>query len=487
MTREAEVRGAVRQLAARLLEVDEAELDDAGDWEAGLGGDSLQRLELLSLVEDRFGIRFSVEAGAAMSTIDAVVVGTLAQLGAANGGPRRVVVTGLGVVSPLGLGVEVFWDGLIEGRVATRSLRRLDTRGLLSDQGGEVPDFRPADFMAADLAASGSLAAQYATAATGMALADAGLLDEPERRRATGVCFGSVMGGRPMVERWLARPEPDAPVPGAWALQDVASVCRLPALAHGLGGPRMAIPTACAAGNSAIAYAFDAVRQGRAGAMVAGGAEELAHAMLLMFNSFRALAPDCVRPFDRDRQGMLLAEGAAALLLEPYEAAVARGAAIYGEVLGHANFCDAHHMTAPHPAGAGAIRTMRAAVEAAGLRPEDVDYVSAHGTGTRLNDAVESRAIQEVFGAEAASLPVSSIKGALGHAQGAAAAMEAVGCLLTLRRRAIPPTANHRTADPDCPVALVVGGPLQRDVGVALNNSFGFGGNISCVVFGAVR
>lgn len=404
-----------------------------------------------------------------------------------NGVVRRVVVTGLGVVSPFGLGIGPFWDGLLAGRVATRSLRRFDTRGLLSDQGGEVPDFRATDFMPAECASVGALAAQYATAATGMALEDAGLIDEPARRRAIGVCFGSVMGGRPVVERWLARPERDRPGAEAWAQQSVATVSRLPALAHGLGGPRMAIPTACAAGNSAIGYAFDAVRQGRAEAMVAGGAEELAHAMLLMFNSFRALAPDRVRPFDRDRRGMLLAEGAAALLLEPYQSAVARDAAIYGEVLGHANFCDAHHMTAPHPSGAGAVRSMRAAIDLAGLRPEEIDYVSAHGTGTHLNDTIESRAIRDVFGDAAASLPVSSIKGALGHAQGAASAMEAVACLLSLRCLAIPPTANHRTPDPDCPVTLVHGEPLRRDVRTALNNSFGFGGNISCVVFGAVR
>jgi 3-oxoacyl-[acyl-carrier-protein] synthase II len=399
----------------------------------------------------------------------------------------RVVVTGLGVVSPLGPGVDTFWDGLIAGRVATRSLRRLDARGMFSDQGGEVPDFRATDFMAVEAACSGGLAAQYATAATGMALADAGLLDDPGRRRDTGICFGSVMGGRPVVEHWLAGPEPSRAVPGAWAMQDVAAVSRLPAIVHGLGGPRMAIPAACAAGNSAIGYAFDAVREGRAKAMVAGGAEELAHAMLLMFNSFRALAPDRVRPFDRDRRGILLAEGAAALLLEPYRTAVARGASVYGEVLGHSNYCDAHHMTAPHPDGTGAIRSMRAAIELSGLTPGDVDYVSAHGTGTRLNDAIESRAILEVFGPACASPPVSSIKGALGHAQGAASAMEAVACLLALRHGTIPPTANHRTADPECAVALVRGEPLRRTVRVALNNSFGFGGNISCVVFGAVR
>ncbi len=333
-------------------------------------------------------------------------------------------------------------------------------------------------------------------------LAAAGI--EPQR---IGICFGTVMATRPAIERTLldrcrpdsAPPEDfqrDGPRPGHSQPDDQlrgprpvwmspSRVTRTPARALGLGGPNCVIATACAAGNSAIAYAAAALRDGRADAMVAGGADELSGAMLMMFDSFRALAPDVVRPFDANRRGLLLAEGAAALVLEREHDARARGARIYGRVLGWANRADAHHMTAPHPEGHGAMNAMRAALERAELSPGDIDFISAHGTGTPSNDLVEARAIRGVFGDCADHIPVSALKGSLGHAQGAASAIEAVGCLLALRDGVVPPTANHLIRDPDCDIDVVAGDARRGTLRFALNNAFGFGGNIECVVFGA--
>jgi 3-oxoacyl-[acyl-carrier-protein] synthase II len=206
--------------------------------------------------------------------------------------------------------------------------------------------------------------------------------------------------------------------------------------------------------------------------------------MFMMFNRFESLAPDFVRPFDRERKGLMLAEGAAALVVEDHRQALARGAPIYGEILGWGELSDAYHMTAPHPEGVGAVRSMVQALATARVEPRQVSYISAHGTGTPLNDAAEARALVEVFGPGGGEVPVSSLKSMLGHAQGAASALEAVSCLLALRDGCIPPNCNYETPDPECPLAVVAGRAVERPVKVALSNAFGFGGNISCVVFG---
>ena len=398
---------------------------------------------------------------------------------------RRVVVTGLGVVAPNGVGVDAFWEATLAGELGTRDITRFDTEPYRTRKGGEVTGFEPerwTDLDPATLARS----TQFAIAATRMAVEDAEAAAALERR-GVGVCFGIVVGNRPRLEHLVrARGGDGAPLDGdgpAW--HDPSLISRLPARQCGLSGPNLVLPTACAAGNGAVGYAFDTIRAGRADAMVAGGADELSEAMFMMFNSFRALAPDVVAPFDRERKGLMLAEGAGALVLESLEAAQGRGARIYAEVLGHGNFADAYHMTAPHPSGLGAIRSMEAALAAGGIRPADVDYVSAHGTGTLANDQVEARAIREVFREAADTVPVSSIKSMLGHSQGAASAMEAVSCVLAIRDGVVPPNANYHEPDPECDVHVVGSADRSRPVRTVLNNAFGFGGNISCVVFGA--
>jgi len=396
-----------------------------------------------------------------------------------------IVVTGLGVVTALGIDLESFWSALLAGAVGTRELTRFDTAPLSCHRGGEVRDLP-----GGGPACTGrSLAPRMAVRAAKEAVEDASLTTEDIHAERCGVVFGSVMATRPSLEAWIDRKrgtgEANCAEGGETDWTSPSLLARAPAVALGLRGPNCMLSSACASGNSAIAYGSELLRAGQADAIVAGGADEISYAMLLMFESFRALAPDCVKPFDRDRDGLMLADGAAALVLEREPDARSRGARIYGRILGYANSCDAHHMTAPHPQGRGAVRSMLAALKHAGAQPCDVDCINAHGTGTPSNDAVEAYAIRTVFGASAEHVPVSSLKGAIGHAQGAASAIEAVSCLLALRDGLVPATANYATPDPTCDLDVVAGEPRKAPLRVILNNAFGFGGNIECVAFGA--
>jgi len=389
-----------------------------------------------------------------------------------------IVVTGIGVRSPLGSGVDAFWDAALAGVVATRPLARFDTERLSSDRGGEMAPSTLGDDRV-------PLAVQLAEQVAADAVADAALSPDAVAFERVGVCIGTVMGTRPAVERWL-HSDPAAqtdPQMAAWA--DPALLSRAPARALGLGGPNCVVATGCAAGNSAFAWGAEALRSGRADAMVVGGADEISQAMLMMFDSFRLLAPDVVRPFDAAREGLLLGEGAAAFVLEREADARARGALVHGRVLGWANVADAFHVTSPHPEARGAIRAMRRALAHADVEASAVDHVSAHGTGTPANDAVEARAIRDVLGGATDAVPVTALKSLVGHAQGAASALEAAACLLTIRDGLVPPVGNYATRDPACDLDVVAGAARAVPVEIALSNAFGFGGNIECVVFGA--
>lgn len=396
-----------------------------------------------------------------------------------------IVVTGIGARVPLAPDADAFWANALAGQDATRELTRFDTANLSATRGGEL-DTKDGAGPGGGANGSDPLVVELAIDVATMAAQDAGLSGADVEPARVGVCFGSVMATRPSLERWLttapAGTRADARH-AAWA--HPSRVSRAPAQRLGFGGPNCVIATGCAAGNSAIALGADLLRAGRADAMVVGGADELSQAMLAMFDSFGVLSPDAVRPFDRAREGLLLGEGAAALVLEREADARARGARIHGYVLGYANVADAYHPTAPHPEGRGAIRAMRRALEHAGVEAGDVDHVSAHGTGTPANDAVEAHAIRTVLGAAADAAPVTALKSMLGHSQGAASAIEGVGCMLAIRDGRIPPIANHETRDPACDVDVVVGRARTTPVQVALSNAFGFGGNIECVVFGA--
>lgn len=397
---------------------------------------------------------------------------------------RRVAVTGLGIVCPIGTGRAAFWKAALEGRVGTGEVTQFDTSTFLTHRAGEVRGFEPARWLARHASDELPRPAQLAVAASRMAVEDA-RFDPGPRATRVGVVFGTVLGNRPAIEAALAtavRAGGALPTLAA-AVHDVRSLVRAPAAELGLAGPTTLIATACAAGNSAISHGMDLIRDGRADAVVAGGVDGLSPTMFMMFNRFAALSPDVVRPFDRRRKGLLLAEGAAALLLERLDLARARGATIYAEVVGHGNFTDAHHMTAPHPEGLGAVRSMRAALAMAGALPGEVGYVCAHGTGTQLNDVIEARAIRQLLGEAASRIPVSSIKAMTGHTQGAASAVEAVACVLAIHEGVVPPTANCEEPDPECAIDVVALAPRRCEVRYALNNAFGFGGNTSCVLF----
>ncbi|MGA5040321.1 beta-ketoacyl-[acyl-carrier-protein] synthase family protein [Streptomyces capoamus] len=394
----------------------------------------------------------------------------------------RVVVTGLGVLSPVGETLEDFWDSVVHAVVGTRPLQRPDAADFAGRLAGEVRGF-PA------VRGTGDRVTRLAVAAASAATADAGLVPWAGDPARAGVCFGTLLGSRaalePAVTRFHRAGAHGAATGGADAPAvqppPVVGLADAVAREHGFLGPGSVVATACASGNSALAYAAEAIRAGRADVMVAGGAEELSAGIMMMFASLRSLTDDALRPFDRNRSGLVVSEGAAALVLESYEHARARGARVHAELAGWASACDAHHMTAPHPEGRGARRSLERALAMAGVAREQVGHISAHGTGTPSNDVVEAAAVRAVFGDGGPAL--SSLKGALGHTQGAASAIEAVACVLALRDGVIPPTANLVDPDPACPVDLVYGAAREAPLDVVVNNAFGFGGNTACTVF----
>lgn len=401
---------------------------------------------------------------------------------------RRVVVTGLGVVSSIGLGWRAFWEALLAGRSGIRPIRYVETAEYPTRYGGEVPDFDPLTFMEPPVARRLGRGTQFAVAAARMALEDAGLGLPLHPEVRAGVCLGTTMADVQALEAvhaaWVARGERGLPV-SLMARYPACTMAAQVAKQFGFTGPVMMIPTACAAGNYALAYAFDALQLGHADVMVAGGAEPFSRIVFTGFNRLMAVAPERCQPFDKHRKGMLVGEGAALLVIERLEDAVARQAPIYAEILGYGMSCDASHMTIPQVDGVR--RVMRDALQHAQVQPSDVDYISAHGTGTPANDRTECQAIRDVLGEHADQLPVSSIKSMLGHAMGAASALEAVACALAVHDDWLPPTINFETPDPECPVDCVPNVRRRHRVEIALNNAFAFGGNNACVVFGKRR
>ena len=393
----------------------------------------------------------------------------------------RVVVTGIGAVTSIGTGVRPLWDALLAGRSGISPVGSFDTSRYSVHLGGEVKDFDAG----ADLAGFGR-AAQMAIVAARLALADGqgatnGL--DPER---AGVVIGTTSGEPHLVEHFN-----DAHVAGRLSSLggDLVSryPChRLPALVAddaGFEATAVTIPTACAAGNYAVAHAVDVLRDGAADVMLAGGADSFSRITFTGFARLGAIAPDRCRPFDRKRKGTIPGEGAAMLVLEPLERARRRGARIYAEVRGYGFSCDAHHMTGGHPAGHGAARAMELALRSSGLVPADVSYVNAHGTGTVVNDRIETMAIKRALGEHAYRTPVSSIKSMIGHTMGAASAIEAAACALAVHHDRIPPTINLEEPDPDCDLDYVPGRAREQRVAVAVSNANGFGGNNASVVF----
>lgn len=408
-------------------------------------------------------------------------------------GITRVVITGLGTINPLGNSVEAFWDGLKNGQSGIDNITRFDARDLPCQIAGEVKDFIPSDYLDRKTARRLPRATQLAVAATYQAIQDAGLpltIPEPER---TGVIFGTTVAG---VEHILAA-EDTVKSEGYRRLnpfQVPSGIPNMPAAQIAIEfqcvGPNNTVSTACAAGTQAIGEGAELIRRGAADIVIAGGTEAIvAQVVISAFSVMRAIPFNyndnphlASRPFDINREGFVLSEGSAALILENLDHALARGASIYAEVLGHASSSDGYHIAAIKSDGLGPVRAMRWALEDARVQPNEVDYINAHGTSTPMNDAIETLAIKNVFGDHASNLAISSIKSMIGHSMGAAGALEGVATTLTIKNGLIPPTINYTDPDPDCDLFYTPNEAILRKVDVALSNSFGLGGQNACLV-----
>ncbi|OGW76103.1 MAG: hypothetical protein A2Z72_01960 [Omnitrophica bacterium RBG_13_46_9] len=398
---------------------------------------------------------------------------------------RRVVVTGLGVVSSIGVGKDEFWKNLIAGKSGISDIEAFDTNDYPSHKGGEVKNFEPAKFIAKKNLKNIARASQFAIAATSMALKDSQFDIVRLSHEKTAVVFGTTMGEGGMIEEidkhWAALGEEDI-----WAITISKYPCN--AIADNLSrffnlsGKSFVLPTACSAGNYSIGYGYDLIRSGIVDVALAGGADPLSRIGFTGFSRLYAMSPDLCRPFDRNRKGMMVGEGAGVLILEDLESARKRNATIYAEILGYGLGCDAYHMTAPRVSGI--IKVIEKAIANSRIKKEDIDYICAHGTGTPPNDKAECEAIKSVFSDLAKNLSISSIKSMLGHTMGAASAIEAISCCLTIKDSIIPPTINYETLDPECNLDCVPNKAKKRAVNIVLNNSLAFGGNNACLVLG---
>lgn len=398
---------------------------------------------------------------------------------------HRVVVTGIGLVTPIGTGRELFWNNLLEGRSGIGPVESFDTSAYNVHRGAEVHDFRAENYLSNLDAAHLGRASQFAIAAARLALADANVEIATLDLKRAGVSMGTTSGEPREVERFddlFISKKLDRVGPEFLALYPSHVIAAHVARELQFAGVNIMFPTACAAGNYAIAHAFDVLSAGRADLMLAGGSDSFSRITYTGFAQLGAIAPEVCQPFDRYRKGMIPGEGAGVLVLEPLTSAVRRGARIYGEIGGYGLSCDAHHMTAAHPNGDGAIRAMSQALDQSGVRPEDVSYISAHGTGTATNDRLESLAVKRLFGDAAYRVPMSSIKSMLGHTMGAASAIEAAVCALAVFNDRIPPTINLTEPDPDCDLDYVPNCAREHTVRVAMNNAYAFGGNNASLI-----
>jgi beta-ketoacyl-acyl-carrier-protein synthase II len=406
---------------------------------------------------------------------------------------HRVVITGIGLVTPLGSDVETVWAALLAGKSGIRRVTQFRPDGLPCQIAGEIPDYQPEDHFPAKEARRLSRASQVAMVAARKAVADSGLSIPPSDPERVGVYFGTAIGGIERADEGIqvlrtqgfARVNPFL-VP--------ASLPNMPAFhvtqEFGALGPNSTITTACATGTQTVGEAALVIRAGRAEVILAGGTEAVIRDFALGgFAAMRALptnyndSPErASRPFDSLREGFVFSEGAACLVLEELNHARARHAHIYAEVIGYAASSDGFHMAAPDPTATGAIRTMQWALEDAAIRPQDVDYINAHGTSTPANDAMETLAIKRLFGEHAYSIPISSTKSMIGHPMGAAGAIEAAVCALTIERGQIHPTVNYDHPDPECDLDYVPNRARSAPVRVTLSNSFGLGGQNACLV-----
>jgi 3-oxoacyl-[acyl-carrier-protein] synthase II len=407
--------------------------------------------------------------------------------------PRRVVITGLGLITPLGIGVEKSWSGLTEGRSGIVRISRFDASAFQTQIAGEVDGFDPEDYIEPKEVKKMDRFIHFGVAAASMALEDSGLKIDESNAARVGVFVGAGMGGLPAIEHYhkvLLEKGPRRITPFFIPMLIINLAAGQISIKFGAKGPNSAVATACATGSHAIGDAFKVIQRGDADAMIAGGTESVITMMGIGgFNAMKALStrndePEkASRPFDRDRDGFVMGEGSGIVILEEFTHAVRRNARIYAEIVGYGLTGDAYHITAPAPGGEGGARCMAMALNDGKVEPAQVGYINAHGTSTKYGDEIETSAIKTVFGEHAYKLAISSTKSMTGHLLGAAGGVEAVVSVLSIYNSLIPPTINLDNPDTECDLDYVPNKARKADINYALSNSFGFGGTNACLLF----
>jgi len=406
---------------------------------------------------------------------------------------RRVAVTGLGLVTPLGTGTEKSWNGLLEGRSGIKRITLFDASAFSCRIAGEIQDFDIDRFIEVKEQKKMDRFIHFGLAAAIIAMEDSGLKITQENAEKTGVIVGSGMGGLPAIEHYkeiIIQKGPKRISPFFIPMTIINLVSGQISIRYGVKGPNFSIATACASGTHAIGDAFKMIQRGEVEAMIAGGTESVITPLGIGgFASMKTLStrndePEkASRPFDMDRDGFVMGEGAGILILEEMESALKRDAKIYAEIIGYGRTCDAYHITSPSPDGEGAARCMKAALDDSGAAPEEINYINAHGTSTKYNDELETLAIKKIFGKHAYKLAVSSTKSMIGHLLGASGGVEGVITVLSIFHNIIPPTINLTTPDPQCDLDYVPNKSRAVEVNAAMSNSFGFGGTNGCIIF----
>jgi 3-oxoacyl-[acyl-carrier-protein] synthase II len=406
---------------------------------------------------------------------------------------RRVVVTGVGMVTPLGIGVEKSWKNLLAGKSGIRRITHFDSSQFPTQIAGEVEGFNPEDYIQIKEIKKMDRFIQFAIAATQLALDDSGLKITESNAEKIGVIVGSGIGGLSSIEQYhsvLLEKGPRKLTPFFIPMLIINLASGQISIKFGAKGPNLAVATACATGSHAIGDAFKIIQRGDADAMIAGGAEAVIIPLGVGgFNAMKALStrndePEkASRPFDIERDGFVMGEGAGIVILESFESAVTRGAKIYAEIIGYGATADAYHITAPSPGGEGAARCMKMTLHDAGVNPTEVNYINAHGTSTKFGDEIETSAIKIVFGEYAYKIAVSSTKSMTGHLLGAAGGVEAIITILSIYDDIVPPTINLDNPDPECDLDYAPHKSRKMSVHYALTNSFGFGGTNACLLF----
>ena len=406
---------------------------------------------------------------------------------------RRVVVTGEGLITPLGTGTEKSWENLLDGRSGIRKITQFDATHFPCQVAGEVPDFEINQFIEIKEQKKMDRFIHFAFAAAKMAVEDSGLKITKDNADRIGVLVGSGIGGLSAIEHYhtiLLEKGPKRISPFFIPMLIINLAAGQISIYFGAKGPNSAVATACASGTHSIGDAFKIIKRGEADAMISGGTEAVITPLAVGgFSSMKALStrnnePEkASRPFDRDRDGFVMGEGAGIMVLEDMEHALSRGAKIYAEIIGYGMTGDAYNITSPPPEGEGAARCMRASLKDANIHPEEIEYINAHGTSTKYGDELETQAIKSVFGKHAYKFAVSSTKSMTGHLLGAAGGVEGVICALSIFNKIIPPTINLENPDPECDLDYVPNKARAMDINMAMSNSFGFGGTNACIIF----